>query len=61
MSFLLDTNICSAHLRRPAGLAHRMIQYGGRLCTSEIVVAELYSGACRNRVSGPLLRGGCAA
>ncbi len=23
MSFLLDTNIVSAHLRRPAGLSHR--------------------------------------
>ena len=29
MSHLLDTNICSAHFRRPGGLAHRFIQYGG--------------------------------
>jgi len=35
MSFLLDTNICSAHLKRPGGLAHRMIQYSGRLYTSQ--------------------------
>ena len=34
MSDLLDTNICSAHLKRPGGLAHRMIQYSGRLYTS---------------------------
>ena len=29
MSHLLDTNICSAHFRRPGGLAHRFFQYGG--------------------------------
>jgi predicted nucleic acid-binding protein len=23
MTHLLDTNICSAHMRRPGGLAHR--------------------------------------
>jgi tRNA(fMet)-specific endonuclease VapC len=42
MSFLLDTNILSAHLRRPAGLAHRFIQYSGRLYTSSVVLAELF-------------------
>ena len=42
MSFLLDTNILSAHLRRPSGLAHRFIQYSGRLYTSTVVLAELY-------------------
>ncbi|MGI6416460.1 MAG: hypothetical protein ACOX1P_12390 [Thermoguttaceae bacterium] len=30
MSFLLDTNICSAHLKRPGGLAHRMMQHTGK-------------------------------
>ena len=29
MSFLLDTNILSAHLRRPAGLVHRFVQHSG--------------------------------
>lgn len=42
MSFLLDTNILSAHLRRPSGLAHRFFQYSGRLYTSSIAVAELF-------------------
>jgi tRNA(fMet)-specific endonuclease VapC len=42
MSFLLDTNILSAHLRRPSGLAHRFVQYSGRLYTSTVVLAELY-------------------
>lgn len=45
MNFLLDTNICSAHMRRPAGLSHRFIQYAGRLYTTCIVLAELYAGA----------------
>jgi tRNA(fMet)-specific endonuclease VapC len=31
VSFLLDTNICSAHLKRRGGLTHRLIQYTGRL------------------------------
>ena len=55
MSFLLDTNILSAHLRRSTGLTHRMIQYSGRLFSSEIVVAELYAGAFHRVVAGPLL------
>jgi tRNA(fMet)-specific endonuclease VapC len=45
MSFLLDTNICSAHLRRPAGLAHRFLQHAGRLAVPTVVLAELYAGA----------------
>jgi tRNA(fMet)-specific endonuclease VapC len=42
MSFLLDTNILSAHLRRPSGLAHRFFQYSGRLYTSTVALAELF-------------------
>jgi predicted nucleic acid-binding protein len=42
VSFLLDTNILSAHLRRPAGLAHRFFQHSGRLYTSGVSLAELY-------------------
>ncbi len=45
MSFVLDTNICSAHFRRPGGLAHRFIQYGGGLFVPSVVVGELYAGA----------------
>ena len=45
MSFLLDTNILSAHLKRPSGLTHRFIQHSGRLCTSTICLAELYDWA----------------
>ena len=45
MSFLLDTDICSAHIRRPGGLAHRFFQYGGRLSMSSVTLAELHAGA----------------
>ena len=45
MSFLLDTNICSAHLRRPSGLFHRFMQYSGRLHTSSVNLGELYAWA----------------
>jgi predicted nucleic acid-binding protein len=41
MSFLLDTNICSAHLKCPAGLTHRLIQRPGRLHIPTIVLGEL--------------------
>ena len=47
MSYLLDTNILSAHLRRPAGLTHRFIQHSGRLYTSGICLGELYVWAYR--------------
>src|SRR5438094_10615423 len=45
MTHLLDTNICSAHMRRPAGLAHRFFQHAGGIAISSIVLAELYAGA----------------
>ena len=56
MSYLLDTNICSAHLKRPAGLAHRFIQYGGRLHIPTIVLGELYAWAHRRTHPTLLLR-----
>jgi hypothetical protein len=46
MIFLLDTDTCSAHTRRPARLAHRFIQYTGGLAIPTIVLAELYPGWC---------------
>jgi tRNA(fMet)-specific endonuclease VapC len=57
MSFLLDTNICSSHIRRPAGLAHRFIQHSGRLWISSVVLAELYAGAYMVDRSHPILAG----
>jgi tRNA(fMet)-specific endonuclease VapC len=43
--FLLDTDTCSAHLKRPGGLAHRFIQHTGRLFISSVSAAELFAGA----------------
>jgi tRNA(fMet)-specific endonuclease VapC len=47
MSFLLDTNICSAHLKQPSGLVHYFVQHGGGLYIPTIVLAELYAWAYR--------------
>ena len=55
MSFLLDTNICSAHLRRPSGLIHRFIQHSGRLSIPSLVLAELYALAYRRDDPAPTL------
>lgn len=55
MSFLLDTNICSAHFRRPSGLSHRFGQHSGRLHVPTIVLGELYAGAFHLPNPGPLL------
>ena len=48
MTHLLDTNIGSAHMRRPCGLAHRFFQHAGGLAIPTIVLAELYAGAYRH-------------
>jgi tRNA(fMet)-specific endonuclease VapC len=48
MNFLLDTDTCSAHMRRPSQLAHRFIQYTGGLAIPTIVLAELYAGAYKH-------------
>ena len=47
MSFLLDTDTCSAVLKRPARLAHRFVQYQGRLAISTVTLAELHDWAHR--------------
>ena len=56
MSHLLDSNICSAHFRRPGGLAHRFIQYGGGLFVPTVVLGELYAGAYHLGNPAPLLQ-----
>jgi len=55
MTHLLDTNICSAHIRRPAGLAHRFFQHAGGLVISTIVLAELYAWAYKRPNPAKLL------
>jgi tRNA(fMet)-specific endonuclease VapC len=46
MSFLIDTDICSAHLKTNA-LTHHFLQYLGRLHISTVTLAELYTWALR--------------
>jgi len=55
MTHLLDTNLCSAHVRRPGGLAHRFFQHAGQIAVPTIVVAEMYAGARRLPNPGRLL------
>jgi len=55
MNFLLDTDICSAHMRRPAKLAHRFVQYTSQLAISSITLAELFAGAYKHLQSLRLL------
>jgi tRNA(fMet)-specific endonuclease VapC len=49
MSFLLDTDTCSAHLKRPSGLMHRFVQHSGGLYIATIVLGELYTWAYHRR------------
>lgn len=51
MSFLLDTDICSAYLKGNNAVANRFVQYGGRLHISTLTLGELHSWALR--VSAP--------
>lgn len=55
MSFLVDKDHLSAHLRRPSGLAHRFFQYSGRLYAPIIALAELYVWAYRRPEPAPAL------
>jgi tRNA(fMet)-specific endonuclease VapC len=41
MSFLIDTDICSAYLRGHSAVASRFFQYTGRLYISVVTIAEL--------------------
>lgn len=43
MSFLLDTNICSAYLKGDGRVFNRFVQYGGGLSVSVLTAGELYS------------------
>lgn len=47
MSFLLDTDTCSAHLKQKGNLTHRFLQHMGRLHMSVVTLGELYTWALR--------------
>ncbi len=55
MNFLLDTDVCSFHLRGSSKLTHRLIQYSGRVAIPTIVLAELYAGAYMGSRTNQLL------
>lgn len=57
MTFLLDTNICSAYLKGDGGVFNRVIQYTGGLSVSSIVAGELYSWTYRKRTAPARLEG----
>ena len=56
MNFLLDTDTCSAHLKRPAGLAHRFVQHSGGLAIATVVLAELYTWAHKRTNPSPVIQ-----
>lgn len=51
MSFLLDTDICSAFMKGNAAVSNRFIQYGGRLQISAVTLGELLAWALRAKAS----------
>jgi tRNA(fMet)-specific endonuclease VapC len=51
VSFLLDTDICSAYLKGNGPVTGRFIQYGGRLNISTVTMAELLVWALRAKAS----------
>lgn len=57
MSFLLDTDICSAHMRGVGKVTSRFMQYVGQLHMSVITLGELYTWAMRANASPRQLEG----
>ena len=51
MSFLLDTDICSAHFKGDRQVWQKAMQHGGQLNISAITVGELSTWASRQGVS----------
>ena len=47
MSFLLDSDICSAHLKQSGSLGSKLLQCTGRLYLSTVNLGELYTWALR--------------
>ena len=57
MSFLLDTDICSAYLKGDRRVGNCVSQYGGRLHVSAVVAAELFTWVLRAKASPSRLQG----
>jgi len=56
VSFLLDTDICSARMRADARVYGRFIQYGRRLQVSAETLGDLFGWAGRAKASPRRLR-----
>lgn len=57
MSFLIDTDICSAHLKEKGVVTSRFLRYTGRLHISTVTLGELYAWALRAEAPPARLRG----
>jgi tRNA(fMet)-specific endonuclease VapC len=51
LSFLLDTDICSASMKGANRVNNRFLQYSGRLHISTVTLGELYVWALRAKAS----------
>lgn len=49
MSFLLDTDICSAYMKGSRAIHTRFIQYGGRMHISTVTLGELWAWVRRSK------------
>ena len=49
MSYLVDTDICSAHLKGVDSVSNRFLQYAGELYVSTVTLGELYTWASRGK------------
>ncbi len=47
MSFLIDTDICSAYMKGLGKVTNRFLQYGGRLYLSTVTLGELCAWSMR--------------
>jgi len=51
VSFLLDSDICSAQMKADGRVQNRFIQYGGRLHVSAVTLGELFAWVGRAKAS----------
>lgn len=51
MSFLVDTDICSAYIKGSKPVFSRFVQYGGRLSITTLTLGELFTWALRAKAS----------
>jgi tRNA(fMet)-specific endonuclease VapC len=57
MNFLLDTMICSAHIRSHPKVFSHVLQHGGAIAVSTVTVGELWVQAVRRGMHSHFARG----